>query len=83
MRPLGDRIIVRPDSAAEVRESGIVIPDSAQEKPHRGEVVATGPKVEGVAEGETVLYSKYGGTELTVDSQDLVVLREADVLAVV
>ena len=83
MRALNDRLIIRPQLDAEVRASGIVIPDSAKEKPHRGEVISVGPEVEGVAPGETVLYSKYGGTELSVDGDDLLVLRLPDVLAVV
>ncbi len=91
LKPLGDRLIVRAIEEEETTASGIVLPDTAKEKPQRGEVVAVG---EGrydddgekripvdVSAGDTVLYSKYGGTEITVDGEDLLVLRESDVLA--
>lgn len=91
LRPLGDRLVVRPLKAEEVTATGILIPDVAQEKPQRGTVLAAGERVgdEGrrtpldVAEGDEVLYSKYGGTEVEVDGEKLLVLHEADVLAVV
>jgi chaperonin GroES len=91
LRPLGDRLIVEPLTEEETRESGIVIPDMAKEKPQRGKVLAVGEgRVEGgesvspqVKEGEVVLFSLYGGTEITVDERRLLVLRESDVLAVI
>jgi chaperonin GroES len=91
LKPLGDRLIVQAIEEEETTASGIVLPDTAKEKPQRGKVVAVG---EGrydedgerripvdVAEGDEVLYSKYGGTEISVDGDDLLVLRESDVLA--
>src|SRR3954451_17813105 len=91
LKPLGDRLIVRAIEEEETTASGIVLPDTAKEKPQKGEVIAVGEgrfDDEGekripldVAEGDTVLYSKYGGTEIKVDGEDLLVLRESDVLA--
>jgi chaperonin GroES len=91
LKPLGDRLIVKTVEEEEMTASGIVLPDTAKEKPQRGKVLAVG---EGkwdedgekripvdVAKGDEVLYSKYGGTEVTVDGDDLLVLRESDVLA--
>jgi chaperonin GroES len=91
LKPLGDRVIVQATEEEETTASGIVLPDTAKEKPQKGKVVAVG---EGkwdedgdkripldVGEGDEVLYSKYGGTEITVDGEDLLVLRESDVLA--
>ncbi len=91
LKPLGDRLIVKPIEEEETTASGIVLPDTAKEKPQKGKVVAAG---EGrwdedgekripldVAEGDEVLYSKYGGTEVTVEDEELLVLRESDVLA--
>src|SRR5215208_8468098 len=91
LKPLGDRLIVRVVEEEETTESGIVLPDTAKEKPQRGKVVAVGDgkwDEDGekripldVAEGDEVLYSKYGGTEINVEGDDLLVLRESDVLA--
>src|SRR4029079_3416075 len=89
LKPLGDRLLVRPVEEEETTASGIVLPDTAKEKPQKGKVLAVGDgKIEDgeripldVAEGDEVLYSKYGGTDITVDGEDLLVLREADVLA--
>ena len=90
LKPLGDRLIVRAIDEEETTASGLVLPDTAKEKPQRGEVLAVGDgKLEDdgkripldVATGDTVLYSKYGGTEIKVDGEDLLVLRESDVLA--
>jgi chaperonin GroES len=91
LKPLGDRVIVKALEEEETTASGIVLPDTAKEKPQKGEVLAVGEGKwddEGekripldVSEGDEVLYSKYGGTEITVDGEDLLVLREADVLA--
>jgi chaperonin GroES len=91
LKPLGDRVIVQATEEEETTASGIVLPDTAKEKPQKGRVLAVG---EGkwdedgdkripldVGEGDEVLYSKYGGTEITVDGEDLLVLRESDVLA--
>ncbi len=92
LKPLGDRLIVQPLDEEETTASGIVLPDTAKEKPQRGKVLAVGDGAKNdegnripldVSEGETVLYSKYGGTEVKVDGDDLLVLRESDVLAVV
>ena|SRR5215210_1066538 len=91
LKPLGDRLIVQVVEEEETTASGIVLPDTAKEKPQRGKVVAVGDGKwddEGenripldVGEGDEVLYSKYGGTEITVDGEDVLVLRESDVLA--
>ena len=91
LKPLGDRLVVQVVDEEETTESGIVLPDTAKEKPQRGKVVAVGDgkwDEEGekripldVGEGDEVLYSKYGGTEITVDGEDVLVLRESDVLA--
>ena len=89
LKPLGDRLIVRALDEEETTVSGIVLPDTAKEKPQKGEVLAVGdgPIEDGerrpldVAAGDTVLYSKYGGTEVKVEGEDLLVLRESDVLA--
>ena len=85
LKPLGDRLIVKVVEEEETTASGIVLPDTAKEKPQRGKVLAAGDgKVSvplDVAEGDEVLYSKYGGTDIVVDGEDLLVLRESDVLA--
>ena len=91
LKPLGDRLIVRAIEEEETTASGIVLPDTAKEKPQKGKVLAVGEgKINedtgkrtplDVAKGDTVLYSKYGGTEVKVDGDDLLVLRESDVLA--
>ena len=91
LKPLGDRLIVKAVEEDETTASGIVLPDTAKEKPQKGKVLAVGDgkwDEDGdkripldVAEGDTVLYSKYGGTEVEVEGEDLLVLRESDVLA--
>jgi len=90
LKPLGDRLIVKAVEEEETTASGIVLPDTAKEKPQRGKVLAVGDGKFGddnervpldVNEGDEVLYSKYGGTEITVDGEELLVLRESDVLA--
>jgi chaperonin GroES len=93
LKPLDDRIVVRPNEAETQTASGLVIPDTAKEKPQQGEVLAVGPgkRAESTGEliptdikvGDIVLYSKYGGTEIAVDGEDLLVLNGRDVLAVV
>lgn len=91
LRPLGDRIIVKNTGAQETTKGGIVLPDTAQEKPTQGEVIAVGPgrllengKVAAmeVQAGDKVVYQKYGGTEVKVDGEDYVILRQDDVLAI-
>ena len=90
LKPLGDRLIVKAIEEEETTSSGIVLPDTAKEKPQKGEVLAVGDGARDddgeripldVATGDVVLYSKYGGTEVKVDGDDLLVLRESDVLA--
>ncbi len=91
LQPLDDRIVVRPGDAEATTASGLVIPDTAKEKPQQGEVLAVGPgrRAENtgelipvdVAVGDTVVYSKYGGTEITVEGEDLLILNARDVLA--
>ena len=89
LKPLGDRIVIRQIEAQDVTASGIVLPDTAQEKPQRGEVLAVGEGryEDGVrlpldlVAGDEVIYSKYGGTEIEIDGEDLLILRESDVLA--
>jgi chaperonin GroES len=90
LKPLGDRLIVRAIEEEEKTTSGIVLPDTAKEKPQKGKVLAVGDgKIDDngsrvpldVVEGDEVLYSKYGGTEIKVDGEELLVLRESDVLA--
>ena len=90
LKPLGDRLIVQAIEEEETTASGIVLPDTAKEKPQRGKVLAVGDGAindDGertpvdVAEGDEVLYSKYGGTEIKIDGEELLVLRESDVLA--
>jgi chaperonin GroES len=92
LTPLGDRVVVRPKQKEEVTKSGIVLPGTAQEKPQEGEVIAVGPgrvldngnRVEmELKVGQTVLYSKYAGTEFKVEDEELLILREPDVLAIV
>ena len=93
LKPLDDRIVVKPNEAETQTASGLVIPDTAKEKPQQGVVLAVGPgkRAEssgevipvGIDVGQTVLYSKYGGTEVAVDGADVLVLNARDVLAVV
>jgi chaperonin GroES len=91
LKPLGDRVLVRPVDEEETTASGIVLPDTAKEKPQKGQVLAVGDgkwDEDGekripldVAEGDEVLYSKYGGTDIVIEGEDLLVLRESDLLA--
>ena len=92
VKPLADRILVRPLDAEEKTAGGLFIPDNAKEKPQKGEVIAVGPgkvaesgaKIEmTVKVGDKILYGKYSGTEVTVDGADYLIMRESDVLAVV
>jgi chaperonin GroES len=90
--PLGDRVVIRPKEKEEVTKSGIFLPDTAKEKPQEGEVVAVGPGrvldngnrvAMELKVGQSVLYAKYAGTEFKVEDEELLILREPDVLAVV
>ncbi|HEX3540445.1 MAG TPA: co-chaperone GroES [Acidimicrobiales bacterium] len=90
LQPLDDRIVVRQNEAEEKTASGLVIPDTAKEKPQQGEVLAVGPGRRAdtgelipldIAVGDTVVYSKYGGTEITIDGDDVLILTSRDVLA--
>ena len=93
LQPLDDRIVVKPGESEETTASGLVIPDTAKEKPQQGEVLAVGPGKRseqtgeiipvGVSVGDTVLYSKYGGTEYILDGEDVLILQARDVLAIV
>lgn len=92
LQPLEDRIVVRPGKSEETTASGLVIPDTAKEKPQQGDVLAVGPGRTSdqtgaviplnISVGDRVVYSKYGGTEFTVDGEDLLILSSRDVLAV-
>lgn len=91
IKPLGDRVVVKPEPAEEKTASGLFIPDTAKEKPQRGTVLAVGPgKVENgnkidmtVSNGDTVLYGKYSGTEITMHGDDVLIMRESDILGIV
>ncbi|WP_291727787.1 co-chaperone GroES [Bernardetia sp.] len=87
IRPLADRVLIAPDAAEEKTASGIIIPDSAKEKPQRGKVVAVGNGKKDepitVKVGDNVLYGKYSGTEINVEGQDYLIMRESDIYAVV
>ena len=93
LQPLDDRIVVKPDEAEATTASGLVIPDTAKDKPQQGKVLAVGPgrrsETSGelipmdVSVGDTVVYSKYGGTEITADGQEVLILTARDVLAVI
>ncbi len=92
VKPLADRILVKPLEAEEKTKGGIIIPDNAKEKPQKGEVMAVGPgKIADngqkiameLKKGDKVLYGKYSGTEVTVDGQEYLIVKESDVLAVI
>lgn len=92
LTPLADRVIIKPSEAEEKTKGGIILPDTAKEKPIEGTVVAAGPgKVTddgktvklGVKVGDKVLYGKYSGTEITVEGEDLLIMRESDIFAIV
>ena len=87
IKPLADRVLIEPMQAEEKTASGIIIPDTAKEKPQKGTVVAVGPgttdeKME-VKKGDVVLYGKYSGTEISVDGTDYLIMKQADILAIV
>ena len=90
LQPLADRVVVRPVEKEEKTKSGIYIPDTAKERPQEGEVIAVGPGrlsddgkriAMDIKLGDKVIYAKYGGTEIKVDDEELVILRESDILA--
>ena len=87
VKPLADRVLVQPAEAEEKTASGIIIPDTAKEKPMRGTVIAAGPGKKDeptmVKVGDTVLYGKYSGTEIQVDGKDYIMMRESDIFAIV
>ncbi len=90
LEPLGDRVVVKPIEKEEVTKGGIILPDTAKEKPQEGEILAVGPgrlSEDGkrialdVKVGDTVIYTKYGGMEIKIEDEELVILRESDILA--
>jgi chaperonin GroES len=92
IRPLGDRVVIKPANKEEVSAAGLLLPDTAKEKPQKGTIVAVGPgrilddgtrQAPEVAEGQTVLYAKYAGTEVKIDNEEYLILSEKDVLAIV
>ncbi len=87
IKPLADRVLIEPMQAEEKTASGIIIPDTAKEKPQKGTVIAVGPgttdeKME-VKKGDVVLYGKYSGTEISVDGKDYLIMKQSDILAIV
>ena len=86
MKPINDRVVIKPAPAEEKTKGGIIIPDTAKEKPQRGEVIAVGPGKDGnlmtVATGDIVLYGKYAGQELNYEGHDYLIMREDDILVV-
>ena len=92
LKPLGDRLVVEPQQREQTTTSGLILPETATEKPQKGEVIAAGPGRRDddgkripldVAVGDVVLYAKYGGTEIKINDQKLLILKEADILAIV
>jgi chaperonin GroES len=92
LKPLGDRIVVKPSEQEEQTASGIFLPETAKEKPQQGTIVAVGPGVRNdsgdrvamdVAEGDVVLYARYAGTTIKIDGEEILILKESDVLAIV
>lgn len=90
LEPLGDRVVIRPIAREEVTKSGIVLPDTAKEKPQEGEVIAIGPgklnddgtrMAMDVKVGDKVIYAKYAGTEVKLDDEELLIMRESDIMA--
>ena len=90
LQPLGDKVLVKPRASDEVTKSGIILPDTAKEKPQEGDVLAVGPGrtdekgkrvAMGISVGDIVVYSKYGGTEIKVEGEDLILISENDVFA--
>ncbi|HWH37851.1 MAG TPA: co-chaperone GroES [Candidatus Limnocylindrales bacterium] len=92
LRPLGDRVVIQPTPREEMTKSGIVLPDTAKEKPQEGKILAAGPgrltddgkrEPMDVKEGDKVLYAKYAGTEFKVDGEELLIVSQKDILAIV
>jgi chaperonin GroES len=87
IKPLADRVVIEPAPAEQKTASGIIIPDTAKEKPQKGTVVAVGPGTTdnpvSVKEGDVVLYGKYAGTEIAIDGDNYLIMRESDIIAVV
>jgi chaperonin GroES len=92
LRPLGDRVVVQPTAREEMTKSGIVLPDTAKEKPQEGTILAAGPgrilddgkrEAMDVKKGDKVLYAKYAGTEFKIDDEDLLIVSQKDILAIV
>ena len=84
LKPLGDRVVVEPIEQDSMTAGGIVLPDTAKEKPQQGTVLATGPDIEGeIAAGDRVMYAKYAGTEVKTDGKDVIILSEENILAIV
>ena len=92
LRPLGDRVVIKPSAREEMTKSGIVLPDTAKEKPQEGEILAAGPgkiledgkrEAMDVKVGDKVLYAKYAGTEFKVDGDELLIVSQKDILAIV
>ncbi|MCC7332547.1 MAG: co-chaperone GroES [Flavobacteriales bacterium] len=87
IKPLADRVIIEPAAAEEKTAGGIIIPDTAKEKPQRGKVMAVGngkpEEPMTVRVGDTVLYGKYSGTEITIEGKDYLIMREADIFAII
>lgn len=87
MKPIADRVIIKPAPAEDKTKGGIIIPDTAKEKPQRGEVVAIGPGKDGnlmtVSVGDIVLYGKYSGQEISFEGQDYLIMREDDILVII
>jgi chaperonin GroES len=86
MKPINDRVVVKPAAAEEKTTGGIIIPDTAKEKPQRGKVIAVGPGKENhkmtVKKGDTVLYGKYAGQEISYEGADYLIMREDDILVI-
>ncbi|MBL7047709.1 MAG: co-chaperone GroES [Candidatus Marinimicrobia bacterium] len=91
IKPLADRVVIKPMEAEEISAGGIILPDTAKEKPQQGSVVAAGPgKISdtgnlikmSIKDGDKVLYGKYSGTEVTIDNEEYIIMRENDILAI-
>ena len=92
IRPLGDRVVIKPANKEEVSAAGVILPDTAKEKPQKGTIIAAGPgrvldngtrQALEVSEGQTVLYAKYAGTEVKIEGEEYLILSEKDILAIV
>ena len=92
LRPLGDRVVVQPTPREEMTKSGIVLPDTAKEKPQEGTIIAVGPgrtlddgsrEAMDIASGDRVLYAKYAGTEFKIDGEELLIMKESDIMGII